>query len=610
MAEPSARLLEEGPVAAEYRAAYGFWRGRTFAEHYRAYYEHERVDKSVNYGPESLAHEARYQVVLAALRELPDGSRVLDWGCAHGPYTNNLARALPALTFVGVDIVQDNVDRATAWAARDGLTNATFRHQPGSEPDSAAALGEFDCIIAAEVLEHVAHPARTVDALARLLKSNGRMLLTTPYGPWEWRGFYKDWPWRSHVHHLEPDDLRALFGAHPGFLLRVIPNGGTEGGAYVIGNIVTTFGRPTEPSGKIDWPAKLARQVPAETLTVCMICRRDTTTLGRTLESVRGIAHQIVVGVDCGPRGDLPLEGSRAAVTAGQFLGETFGLVSPLKQGFDSARNETLTRARGDWVLWIDDDEVLEWPERLLSFTRRSPFAGLMVAQHHYSAEPAAMIKTDYPCRVFRNHMGIRFRGVVHEHPELSPVEGKPREPVGPVFMIPQNVVAICHNGYETEIVRRQRYERNVPLMARDVEANPDRSLTQFLYLRDLGHSNRFEFENTGSPFSPTIQRRAETMLALWRGLLRGCEKDPGLLRLVLDAVPYVNAATERLMGARALVFDLALAAGRYGGQLGDAMNGTPPLVTRVKVPTVADARALADAMLKEKLTPLEGRYL
>jgi 2-polyprenyl-3-methyl-5-hydroxy-6-metoxy-1,4-benzoquinol methylase len=655
-------------VRAELTECYAFARAaptedpaavaRRLAAHYAAYYDYEAA-RGVTYGPEDLAGQPRFEAVARLLATLPPGARVLDYGCAHGHYTVNLARRFPHLRLLGVDLVPRNIDAARAWAAAEGLREgidgdaaAPFEtraarapqergnasragggtedaadptHAPGRvafrvgsmEQGVLRADERFACVLAAEVLEHVPDPAALAAALAAHLEPGGRMVVTTPYGPWEAQGYAAHHPWRAHLHHLERADLETLFGHHPGFACEAVPAGTTAWGE-ALGSWLTTWRAPaagdpareaTPARGRIDLPAKLRRQRPRETLTVCMVVAPQGETLGRCLASVAPIADEIVLGIDAGARPERhrperhrPAQGGRAWELAEAHGAAAFALASPLQTGFAAARNATLERAHGDWVLWIDDDEELLWPERLPKYLRDNLYDAYALAQHHFAVEPGGVIKTDYPCRLFRRGRGFSFHGVVHEHPERGYNGG-----AGAVLLLPD--VAICHNGYLTEDVRRRRFARNLPLMQRDRAAHPDRILGRFLWIRDLAHLNRFEAEQTGggSPLAPmggvtaAMRARAEEAVALWRGLLA-----EGHTRLAVDALPYTSEAARLLAGPGAIDVELGLALHRLG--LGDATHAPPPIQGTFLAQ--ADVEALTAALLREKLGAVTGKYV
>lgn len=206
--------------------------------------------------------------------------------------------------------------------------------------------------------------------------------------------------------------------------------------------------------------------------------------------------------------------------------------------------------------------------------------------------EPEGVIKTDFPCRIFRRASGLRFHGLVHEHPEIALNKG-----AGRVYLLPD--VAICHNGYETEEIRRRRFMRNLPLMLRDRQENPGRILGKFLWIRDLAHLNRYALER-GGPIDPKLREHAEECARLWRELL-----EEGHLRMALDALPYYSEAVGLLQG-EGIEFEIGMGAARAG--LGD-LNGQPVTSMRGRFSGIADIRLLTETMVKHKTAIFEERY-
>ncbi|RHW16764.1 bifunctional 2-polyprenyl-6-hydroxyphenol methylase/3-demethylubiquinol 3-O-methyltransferase UbiG [Sphingomonas gilva] len=102
-----------------------------------------------------------------------EGRRALDMGCGAGLLCEPLARLGAAVT--GVDAAPENIDVASAHAARGGLP---IDYRVG---DVAAVNGErFDLVTSMEVIEHVSDPAAFVLGLASALAPGGLMILSTP----------------------------------------------------------------------------------------------------------------------------------------------------------------------------------------------------------------------------------------------------------------------------------------------------------------------------------------------------------------------------------------------------------------------------------------------
>ncbi|NIM05539.1 MAG: hypothetical protein GTN65_07960, partial [Armatimonadetes bacterium] len=106
-----------------------------------------------------------------------------------------------------------------------------------------------------------------------------------------------------------------------------------------------------------------------------------------------------------------------------------------------------------DWILWIDADEYLVGGENLGKYLRENMYNGYVIRQHHHALD--AEFKPDVPVRLFRNGRGVKFFGVIHEHPEEGLNQG-----IQPAVVLSD--VHIMHDGYVTEKVRRERFLRNL----------------------------------------------------------------------------------------------------------------------------------------------------
>jgi SAM-dependent methyltransferase len=115
--------------------------------------------------PDPWAWERRRALLL---EEAAAGERVLDLGCGAG-------RFVAALRDAGADPVGVDLAEAALERARRNVPGGEFRATTDEIPDSSV-----DLIWCSEVLEHVPDTAALLSEARRVLKTGGRLLVTTP----------------------------------------------------------------------------------------------------------------------------------------------------------------------------------------------------------------------------------------------------------------------------------------------------------------------------------------------------------------------------------------------------------------------------------------------
>ena len=103
------------------------------------------------------------------------GTRTLDAGCGYGAFS--AAAAERGARVVSVDIGRSLVARTIARAQSRGFAGDACR--------LAIRDATFDLVISSEMLEHTPTPTRAVLELARVLRPNGLLVLTTPNRVWQ-----------------------------------------------------------------------------------------------------------------------------------------------------------------------------------------------------------------------------------------------------------------------------------------------------------------------------------------------------------------------------------------------------------------------------------------
>lgn len=522
-----------------------------YEAHYRKYQDafyNEFEDSAIG---QDVTSWTRFRGVVSLLKPELDRKpnlRMLDYGCAHGHFMMPIAKESPQARFVGVDVSERAVAAATKWMLRDKVTNVSVVLGKESLLDDVnnlcplrfvaegapAERDLFDVILAGEVLEHVVDPMALLEKFRKHLRHDGLLIITTPTGRWEWTGTEDFKTGREHLAHFERNDIKDLCGRNHVDIL-CAPAGGDKTGS-ALGSWVWGV-RPVSPFEEIDYSRKMWLLAPRQTVSACMIVKDGAETIVKCLRSFIDWVDQLVIAVDPATK-----DNTRQLIT--DFMKgypyKAFTMVEgveALKVGFAEARNKSIEHAVGDWILWLDADEEVQSPWNLWKYLRPSQHRAFGFPQVHYSADPATVLTTDLPCRLYRNTGKAKFHGLVHEHPEEE--QGKAIQ-----FSTVRDDVKFLHSGYVDEATRRGRYSRNLPLLLRDIKENPDRSLNKFLYLRDLAQGISFEHEQTGGVVLETQPERARRAIKLWEDML---ELDPIPMRMLVDSLQYYSICVATL---------------------------------------------------------------
>lgn len=263
-------------------------------------------------------------------------------------------------------------------------------------------------------------------------------------------------------------------------------------------------------------------------VSLCLIVRDEERNLRACLGGCAGLFDEIVV-VDTGSV-DGTVELARAlGAQVSDF---------PWCDDFAAARNETLRRASGDWIFWLDADDRLdpENRERLSRLLARLPEArvGYTMAQRSVWHGPGGGATRVEQLRLFPVFPGLQWEYRVHEQ-----VAGSLH--AAGIALCPTDVV-IDHVGRADPEQVRQKMERDLRLLELERRERPGDPLTRLKLgwtLLELGR----------------LEAAEESLLALSRELLPGA---------VAARVGYLLASVRGKLGR----LEAALEAARAGLQI------------------------------------------
>ena len=150
------------------------------------------------------------------IRMVPEGSKVLEIGAGPGSITRHLVETR-GCDVTALEIDPDAVERLRSLGVRVYKLDL---NDPAWCDHVRSECGEFDCVIAADVLEHVYDPWRVLGEMKSLLVDSGSIILSIPHvGHASVVACLLDedfeyWPWglldRTHVRFFGIKNMQAL----------------------------------------------------------------------------------------------------------------------------------------------------------------------------------------------------------------------------------------------------------------------------------------------------------------------------------------------------------------------------------------------------------------
>ncbi len=272
-------------------------------------------------------------------------------------------------------------------------------------------------------------------------------------------------------------------------------------------------------------------------LSISLLCSGRSETTLRCLESLEPIREKIpceviIVDTGCPPMLRCQLANYADVITSFTWCND-----------FAKARNAGIALARGEWFLYLDDDEWFSDCEEIITFFTSGKYKNYGAAtyiQRNYLDMQGTQYTDSWVPRMIKLDKDTQFVSRIHEY--LSPIKGE--------SVVLHSVVEHYGYVYETEEALMAHYERNASLLKMMIEEEPEemrwhmllaqeyRTVRKWQELYDLGASALALVENkTGSDVSLAVGTFYGAQILAVKELANGNEEHAEGLKLCMSAL-------------------------------------------------------------------------
>ncbi|MHC9541082.1 MAG: tetratricopeptide repeat protein [Vulcanimicrobiota bacterium] len=208
-------------------------------------------------------------------------------------------------------------------------------------------------------------------------------------------------------------------------------------------------------------------------LSICMIVKNEEADIRACIESVREVAGEIVI-LDTGST-------DRTVEIAEEMGAHVFS--ARWENDFAKARNQCLSHARGNWVLFIDADERLTAESRipLRNVVSARPGWPIVFAVKFFNMTDNNTVSSVHCApRLFVRLPQVTFSGKLHE--QICYADTRDMIP-----SILREDIIIEHHGYKKSIMTaRNKSERNESILTEMIREDPESWYPHFTYGRHI----------------------------------------------------------------------------------------------------------------------------
>lgn len=209
-------------------------------------------------------------------------------------------------------------------------------------------------------------------------------------------------------------------------------------------------------------------------LSIAMIVKNEEKNIERCLQALKplekNISYEIII-VDTGSR-------DNTISIAKKYTEKVYE--HEWTNNFAEMRNLSISYCKGDWILVLDADEVLENPDELIIFLKEKhkSYNSAIVKLNNYTSEDMYVIGG--LIRLFKNDGNFHYEGRVHEQPICK----KPTCITNITF----NHYGYCRNDYD---LMQYKYDRNIKLLLKDLDEGKDEIYTLFQLCQSYSMANK-----------------------------------------------------------------------------------------------------------------------
>lgn len=217
------------------------------------------------------------------------------------------------------------------------------------------------------------------------------------------------------------------------------------------------------------------------TISLAMIVKNEERCLARCLESIKGAFDEIVI-VDTGSNDDTKNIARRYTDRIYDFVWQ---------KDFAAARQFAFDQATGDWVVWLDADDIVMNANRVKRLAETAkPDVGGFYWRYIYDRDDSGNIRCEFwRERCVRNDGSFRWEGRIHE--VLVPKQ--------PRNLVQSDEVVVVHHPDPNRSDEKQR--RNLEILESEYESRREASPPRLLFCLASEYSTAGEWPKALSIF-------------------------------------------------------------------------------------------------------------